>query len=1271
NDGLATVSITGGTAPFIYSWNDPLSQVTPTAGNLTAGIYTVSATDSNGCIASTSVTINEPPAIIYNPASSTPSCFGDCDGTVGVTVSGGISPYIYQWNDPSSQTNATAVGLCAGTYTVVITDSNNCTEIAVVSIVDPSPITSMVSSTDESCFGACDGSVTVTPSNGLTPYTYLWDDPFGQATQTAGNICVGTYTVIITDNNGCTASNSVTVNGPADLSISISSSGNNPCAGDCIGFAQTFVSGGTAPYTYNWTDGQTNPQAINLCAGSFNVTVTDANACSTITSVNITEPLGMVVNITGNNISCNGACDGDATASVGGGTPPYAYLWNDPLFQTTSIANNLCGGFFNVTVTDLNGCSETTSIVLTEPQSLGLSSTTNSSTCGFNNGSACVNPIGGIAPYVITWNDPMTTVGACVFNILAGTYNPIVVDGNGCSFTVPVVINDISGPTIDSISNTNVTCAGDSNGTASVFITGVAPPYTYIWKDNNGNTVDSNLTTIFGLWGGTYTITVIDANGCTSGALIAINEPPQLNSVIISSSPASCNGVCDGLASVMVGGGVSPYTYLWTDGQTSTTAINLCAGSHNIFITDNNGCTDLNTISITEPDAIAIDDSIIDVSCNGGADGQIYLNVTGGTPFYSYSWLPSGTSSANIATNLIAQTYNVTVTDINGCNENATLLVNDPAALVASHVSVSSSCDLNNGSAIVTVSGGAQPYTYLWDDPNNTTNDTVIDLFARDPYYVSITDANGCTIVHSVIVNNAPGAIIDSLDITNITCNGYDDGSVNVIYSGGTAPLTFAWDDALGQTTTTAVGLEPGAIGVTITDANGCQTTGYGVIIEPPPLVITTSLDTTICAGESTIIWAVATGGTLPYSLYGWNNGLNGDPTHIVTPDTTTIYNVWILDINNCPTQPASITVTVNPLITLNAPDIDVCEGEDAVITVSASGGNGGPYNYVWNTGFIGSTLIISGLNSEDDTSFTVTVSDNCSPDTTVVVNVTVHPGPGVLFTSEGGGCEPYVFIAYSSNPDTVPIVNWLWDFGDGTTSTEAYTTTHEYSVGGVYDVTLYVTSDKGCLDSITDLGAAIVFALPTANFTIVQNGSVLNPPVTSLFSPVIDFINTSSNNVDSVIWDFGDPSTGINNTSNLYYPSHEFSDTGTYTITLTTYTPEGCWDIVSHEVTIEGVYILFAPNAFTPNDDGDNEYFMPRGMGVEGDQFELYIYDRWGDLIAEVTGNFSNDPTIGWDGRANKGQHQAQIDVYVWLIKTEDVNGVRHEYVGHVSLIR
>ncbi|MBL4577320.1 MAG: SprB repeat-containing protein, partial [Flavobacteriales bacterium] len=898
SNGQATAVVTGGAPAYTYSWNDSLAQATATATNLDAGIYTVTIVDTNGCIASTTTTINEPAPIVFNPASTAPTCFSDCNGTVGVTVTGGTPAYQYLWNDPVAQTNATANGLCAGTYIGIITDSNNCIEIATITILDPQPITSSVSFIDETCFGACNGSVTVTPANGSGTYTYNWDDPFNQATQTASSLCVGTYNVTVTDNNGCTATASSAVSGPIGLTISISSSGDNACFGDCQGFAQTLVVGGSAPFTYLWSDGQTTAQAVSLCAGVFDVSVTDANGCTSQISVTITEPQGMALNVTGNNISCNGQCNGTATASISGGVPPYTYLWSDGLFQTTPIATALCAGFYSVIVTDVSGCTQSSNIILTEPQLLTLNTTSTSSTCGFSNGGACVTVIGGASPYVITWNDPNTTIGACVFNVFAGTYNPLVTDANGCTFTMPVLINDIAGPTIDTVTSTDVTCAFDSNGTATVIASGAAPPFTYIWKDNSGNTIDSNVTTTFGLWGGTYSVNVIDANGCIAGALITVSESSPLSSAIISSTLASCNGTCDGIATIMTGGGVAPYSYLWTDGQTTTTAVGLCAGTHSIIVTDNNGCIDINAVTINQPISLVIADSINDVSCSGLADGSIYLNVTGGTPFYIYNWSPSGGGNSS-ATNLGAQVYNVTVTDINSCVATATMTVNEPTQLAAATISSPSTCGINNGSATVTISGGTAPYTYLWDDPANTTSNSVIDLFPRDPYYATITDANGCMLLVPVTVLDQPGPVIDSISVDNVQCNGDMNAEATVYFINGTSPFTYQWDDPLQQTTATATSLGVGIIEVTVTDDNGCTATAIEVITEPLPITISVSPAVTICYGASTTISAVGSGGTTPYLGFIWSNQFVGN-SQPVYPVGTTTYTVVFMDDNGC-----------------------------------------------------------------------------------------------------------------------------------------------------------------------------------------------------------------------------------------------------------------------------------------------------------------------------------------------------------------------------------
>ncbi|HIO71576.1 MAG TPA: PKD domain-containing protein, partial [Flavobacteriales bacterium] len=1266
SDGTAAAVASGGVQPYTYLWDDSGAQITPTAGNLPVGIWTIQLTDSSGCVASASVTIFEPNPFVTITNGTSPSCFGSCDGDVGVSIIGGTLPYNYAWDDLLSQTNATATGLCSGTYNLIMTDDNGCIELASQTITDPAPVSASATSVDVSCTGICDGSTFVVASNGTAPYTYLWDDSQSQATPGAGSLCAGPYTVNITDANGCLASASTVVNSPAAVTVSISSSGNNACYGDCLGFAQTLVNGGTAPYTYLWGDGQTNAQAINLCAGIIDVTVTDSSGCSADTSVTITEPQPMVIITTSSNVTCNGACDGIIITNIGGGTPPYTYQWNDPALQTTFTATGLCNGVYGVTVTDNKGCSENVNVIISQPLPLGLVENTTSSTCGLANGGACVNIIGGVAPYVITWNDPGTTVGACIFNQVAGTYFPILVDSNGCTFTMPVIINDISGPTVDSIQVSDVICNGDSNGTAIVFASAVAPPITYSWSYNSN--VIGTASTIFGLWGGVFNIELTDLNGCISGASVIINEPSLLSSQVINSSDATCNGVCDGWASVMVGGGTQPYSYLWTDGQTTSMAVGLCAGNHNVFVTDANACQSISTIYIDEPTPISIVGTIIDVSCASGSDGEIYTTVSGGTPFYLYSWNPNVGNNADV-TNLTPQNYTLTVTDLHSCNELAVFTVNEPLPLGAGGTGIPSSCGGYNGSASVTPNGGTPPYTYLWDDPANTTTANVTGLQARDPYYVLITDAKGCQLTFSVTVGDQPGPTIDSILTVDLLCFNDGSGTAEAFASGGTAPLTYTWNDTLQGNPVSSLGA--GGYNLTVADQNSCEDYLSIIIAEPAELVISSIADTTICTGQSIDIWVSANGGT-PGFTYNWNNGLGNSPIHTVNPTVTTVYNVTIDDANGCTSATETITVTVNPPLSLNALNISICLGDDATITATASGGNGGPYFYAWDNGATTSSQTISGITS--NTTFLVTISDQCSPDVNGSVDVTVNPIPDASFTGYGIGCEPYVFVGLPANAGTVPIQTWIWDFGDGSpVSNDPDSVSHIYTTSGQYTVTLVVISFNGCMDTVVQPGIADVYGLPTAEFIMSQGTIPANPMVTSILSPTIDFNNASSSNVDSLIWDFGDPNSGTDNSSNDPDPSHMYTDTGTYTVTLLVFTsvPGRCPDTVQHIVVIEGEYILFAPSAFTPNGDDDNDYFMPKGLGVDGEEFEMYIYDRWGDLIDKVTGVWSDDPNIGWDGHANEGESIAQNDVYVWLIRTQDFYGEEHEYIGHVTLLR
>jgi len=570
-------------------------------------------------------------------------------------------------------------------------------------------------------------------------------------------------------------------------------------------------------------------------------------------SVTITEPQPLVVTLTSNNVNCNGACDGNATVSVSGGALPYTYQWDSLAgFQITQTAINLCAGSYSVTVTDANGCFTSVAVLINEPQILDLIvSSVTPSTCGSDNGSACVNVIGGVAPYVFTWNDPFTTVGACIFNQYAGSYNVTVADANGCSFTMPVLINDIVAPIIDSIIITDVTCAGDGNGTAEVFATGdsLALPLTYLWKDNLGNPI-STITFVSGLSGGTYTVTVTDNNGCVTSGVAVIFEPNPIASAILSSTDASCFGVCDGDATVMAGGGTTPYTYLWiSNGQTNDTATGLCAGLHIVQITDANGCTTTNSDSIFEPELLVVTPNVTDVSCFGDADGAICLSVVGGTPFYSYVWSPP-VGNSSCVTNLIDSIYNVAVSDMNGCISVQAITVSEPTLLTATATSSPSTCGNNNGAAVVTPAGGTPGYIYLWSTTPTQTDSTATGLYASI-YNVLITDANGCTLLYPDTVTDISGPVIDSITTTLVQCNGNSSGTATVFASGGTPSYTYGWDDPLTQTTATATGLAGGIYTVVVTDVNGCTVSQPAVVDKRPPLTLIVSPDTTICFGGS------------------------------------------------------------------------------------------------------------------------------------------------------------------------------------------------------------------------------------------------------------------------------------------------------------------------------------------------------------------------------------------------------------------------------------
>ncbi|MBW8051775.1 MAG: hypothetical protein FVQ77_15855, partial [Cytophagales bacterium] len=456
NDGNATVAPTGGQDPYAYLWSSSSADTFPTVTGLTAGVYTITITDSLGCTAKDSVTITQADSLEIETGTLASNC-DSSDGKAIVFVNGGILPYTYEWFDSSGTligTDTLIESLAPGIYWVVITDSMGCSDSAFASVVAPAEFNTMITDTTHvSCYGGNDGSATVIvdPSGlytGTGPLVWSWNTTPPQTDSTATGLTAGIYEVIITDSINCQTNAVVTIIQPDSITVNISKTDVN-CFGFVNGTAEASVTGGTPGYTYLWSPiGGTDTIASNLPPGTYIITVTDSNGCVNAGAIVIAEPAAALSLITGStDITCNGFNDGMATVDASGGTSPYTYLWSDN--QTKDTAAGLSPDTFYVTVTDLNGCSEQDTITVNEPALLTSTTTVTNETCGESNGKATVIVDGGLRPYGYLWNTTPVQSDSTASGLAAGSYSVIVTDKNGCVDSVfNITINDSSSGTM-------------------------------------------------------------------------------------------------------------------------------------------------------------------------------------------------------------------------------------------------------------------------------------------------------------------------------------------------------------------------------------------------------------------------------------------------------------------------------------------------------------------------------------------------------------------------------------------------------------------------------------------------------------------------------------------------------------------------------------------------------------------------------------------------------------------------------------------------------
>lgn len=1101
-DGTATVSPTGGLPPYTFVWTPPppVGDGTNSASQLCPGIWSVIITDATGCDTTVAFDILPEVPLVADLTSTDVTCPDACDGTATVTPSGGTAPYTIVWSPAppgGQQGNLTVTGLCLGAWQVTVTDANGCQATASAFINAPPPFVAGLVVTPETCAGACTGTATVSPSGGTGAISVLWAPPpgGGQGANTATGLCAGiAYTVTLTDAIGCTASFPFTVD-PFTPIIPNSSSTPVSCAGVCDGTATVGPTGGTAPYTYSWSPGgQITPSVSGLCEGVYTVTITDFNNCSIDAQVIITGPPPIDAQATVTGISCNGQCDGAITLATIGGTAPYTYLWNPipPNGQGQDEATNLCAGIWNVLITDANGCTLPISFDLTQPAPLSLQLTVTPSECQVCIGTASVIVSGGTPGYTIEWysaGGSLINTGPDATDLCAGIYSALVTDANGCSIQQAVSITDSNGESITTTDG-STSCPNTCDGSVSVDFVCADAPCTIAWFDAQGNDLQQSGNSLSGLCPGDYLVLVTNASGCITIDTATVVAPPPTN-LLISSTPVTCAGVCNGTATVGVNGGIPPYTWQWSPepgtGQGTPLATGLCAGVYTVLISDGGGCDTTAQVLITEPLPLSSGAALTDITCSGQCDGSVALMITGGTAPYAIVWSPVPPDGQGVlnATSLCAGDWTVVITDANGCSITETYTITEPQPLQVTVSTTPSTCPNCDGQATVVVTGGSPPYTITWSLGGVlvSTDPTAIDL-CGGLYQLTLSDARGCSLtlpvqlsdsnaevltpingqttcantcdgtvginficsspacsivwtdaqgnviaqnvgsvsnlcvgVYTAMVTNTNGCvsftdaevlpsqtIIPNLSSTPVSCAGACDGTATVGPVGGVEPYAYLWSPG-GQTTPQVTGLCAGVYTVLITDFSGCDTTVQVLITEPQPLSINGTVQDALCAGDCNGgVSVIVTGGTAPYT-YFWSPNANGQGTPSITDLCAGTYLVTITDANGCSLavsfdvnepQPLQSSVAATPS------ECSVCIG---TATLTITGGTT-PYFVVWTdgVGIIGTgesitdlcagfyTATITDANLCTITQF-VAISDIDGEVTTTTNGLTTCPG--------------------------------------------------------------------------------------------------------------------------------------------------------------------------------------------------------------------------------------------------------------------------------------
>lgn len=1226
-------------------------------------------------------------------------CYGLPTGSINAVANDMNPPLTYVWSNGMETQEIT--NLDAGTYTVTVIDANGCFGVMDFIVNNSTPFINSLTVIQPDMSNP--GAASINSSGGTMPYTYAWNNGFDLSTD--NNLAAGSYSITVTDGNGCSEIFNFEITNEYNVFEMIT---NESCGDACDGSILLTIDGPDSDYSVDWDDDSMsgfNP--IQLCSGTYSYTVTDSEGSPFIGATSIDAPPEIIISTVYEDTICANGINTDISLSISGGSAPYAFMWN-----TGSTNDTLFGvgpGLYAVEVMDLSGCSVLDTFIIDSLSLIELQFETTAAGCnGEENGAIDLTINNGIEPFAILWSNDSITED--LIDLGVGWYFITVTDSLGCMAIDSVQVNANSG--IEVIETVNaVNCKDEDDGSIILEVSGGQLPYDIVWSN------DEKVATIENLSEGIYGVTIVDDAGCTwsQNYEVLLNSDIDITAEI---QDNECFEGEDGSIELTINNASASYQIIWGDGPTDEYRYDLSAGDYNVALIDSFGCEYLDSFIITEGEEITYQTIISEPGCNGATDGLISISpVTGAFPF-SYLW--SNGETVNQINDLPSNSYFLTITDINNCIKLDTFILSENSDVEVSETIVDNLCFGNNGGSInIDINGGIEPYDIMWS--NNETSPLIENLSAGD-YFVTIEDANGCSSTYIYPVSEPDSLYIE--DIVELPLCHDDLGEINVQGIGGTQTYSFLWST---EETTQDINISPDNIySVTITDLNQCTKSKTYNIEEITEIEIVTlsAIDPSPSNDDGVITISVA-GGTPDYTIT-WDNGQIG---LMASNLSSGIYMATVVDANGCS---KTITITIalsNDPISVSGMATDnlcygFCEGQ---IDLTIEGGSE-PYSVSWSDGQLGlnaialcngeyQATVIDGLGEEivsemfivgsptdiiiegnayniscidiDDGAIAINSEGGEEPfdynwSNTMIGDSIGNLGPGEYSVTvmDDNGCSesetytiddiPLIEINVvqlpidCENPNGTIILNGENSYGypyflNGNPIVPNAQNEIDNLEPGTYNLSYAI--NEACLVNIESITIEEKqkndFELSDVEFTVFEEEQVVISVNLLEDSLLTNFI------VDwSIINSFD--CTIMNENGQCIEVSISAQESEVIEIVITDL--DGCETILEAKIIVKDrVSEIYFPNIFSPNGDGINDEFTITSNDDELLVTSIQIFDRWGNLVYAQS-NTELQNLLSWDGELN-GKKVAS-NVFVYVIEIVDGDGESKVIFGDLAVV-